>query len=347
MLRALVASATAAAFLATGCTADRPWPAHPVALASRAATTQVSTIDVLPLDLSVWTEPGFETNLEQLRAGVEANVMNIAIEALARRNYAVNAMVDWNGDWSGGNAMSRDDLLATVSSLGHYGAAAEAHPGQLPTPFLPARLGTRTGSDATLYVGGWSYVAGPHDSGPSVGEVLLIGLLVVTVVAIIAVAASGSKSGKSHGKTPKTGGAHDGKFVPVGGGHTDRAPVVIGRSSAGHAGRLFSASRGNEHVGAAHLGLHVAADVVDAFGRAAIEAGAETADWAMDDSLPHDGADSVMYLEMTLVDNRTGLALWHAHQTFPADAKSAKDTARVARIMTSLLPTREVQTAAR
>jgi hypothetical protein len=47
-----------------------------------------------------------------------------------------------------------------------------------------------------------------------------------------------------------------------------------------------------------------------------------------------------MYLAMTLVDNHTGLVLWHAHQQFPADATSAADTARVARTVLQLLPSR-------
>ena len=47
-----------------------------------------------------------------------------------------------------------------------------------------------------------------------------------------------------------------------------------------------------------------------------------------------------MYLEMTLVDNHTGLALWHAHQLFPANAASPEETARAARTMLALLPGR-------
>jgi hypothetical protein len=47
-----------------------------------------------------------------------------------------------------------------------------------------------------------------------------------------------------------------------------------------------------------------------------------------------------MYLEMTLVDNRTGLALWHARQAFPASADDAAETVRAARTMLSLLPAR-------
>ena len=338
MLRTLVASATATAFLATGCGADRPWPAHPVAFASQsfARQGQVSTIDVLPLDLALWTEPGYAVDLDELRGGAEVNVMNAALETLAKRNYAVNAMIDWNGDFAGGSALSKDDLLATVSSLGHYGATAAEHPGQLPQPFLPARLGTTTGSDATLYVGGWSYVAAPREStGDQIVEGIVVGLLILSVVAIIAAVAGGGKSGgKSHGGSSSHG-------------HAPSVPSTAGHGSGGHVSgghHVFTASRGVEHV---HVGgaARAATNMADAFGNLALELAVTPPDWGEDPALPHEGAASQMYLEMTLVDNHTGVVLWHAHQTFPACAQSAGDTARVAHTMLSLMPPRAVQTA--
>jgi hypothetical protein len=86
---------------------------------------------------------------------------------------------------------------------------------------------------------------------------------------------------------------------------------------------------------------------IDAFGRTAIDLAVSVPDWSEDPALPPDTAESQMYLEMTLVDNHTGLALWHAHQTFPASAASASETARVARTMLSTLPERASTTAAR
>jgi hypothetical protein len=61
-------------------------------------------------------------------------------------------------------------------------------------------------------------------------------------------------------------------------------------------------------------------------------------DWGEDPSLPDDGSESQMYLEMTLVDNHTGQTLWHARQAFPADATKAADTARAAKLMLRHLP---------
>src|SRR5262249_38975368 len=141
VLRSLIAAATAAAFLATGCAADRPWPQHPVTVSTQAFATQgeIRTIDVLPLDLQLWAEPGYEVDLARVRDGTEVNLMSVALDTLAHRNYALGAVIDWNGDFPGGSALTRDQLVATVSALSRYGAAAAEHPGQLPIPFLPAR----------------------------------------------------------------------------------------------------------------------------------------------------------------------------------------------------------------
>ena len=43
---------------------------------------------------------------------------------------------------------------------------------------------------------------------------------------------------------------------------------------------------------------------------------------------------------MTLVDNRSGQVLWHAHQKFPASAASKDDVNRVVRTMLASLPAR-------
>lgn len=323
VLRSIVAAATAASFLATGCAADRPWPQQPVAVSTHFATQgQIATIDILPLDLQLWAEPGYEVDLARVRDGTEVNLMSVAIDALARHNFALGATIDWNGNFSGGNALGRDDLLATISSLSRYGTVAAEHPGQLPPPFLPVRLGNATGADATLYVGGWGYVAKPRDStGDQVAQGIVIGLLIISVVAIIAILAS-----KSHG-----GGGHGGH-----GGHGGGGGGAAGKAMHG----AFTASRGAQHV---HRAARAAEGVVDAFGRVAFDIAISSPDWGENPALPHEGGDSQMYLEMTLVDNRTGFALWHAHQTFPASAASATDTARVARTMMALLPSRASQ----
>src|SRR6185436_18117391 len=118
------------------------------------------------------------------------------------------------------------------------------------------------------------------------------------------------------------------------GGHASHG----GGSSATHG--AVTASRGVEHI---HHGRSIGSGLADAFGRTAIDIALSSPDWGEDPALPHDGGESQMYLEMTLVDNHTGLALWHAHQIFPASAASAADIARAARTMLNLLPGRTSQ----
>ena len=269
MFRTLVATATTTTFLAAGCAGGRPWPARPVAVSTAAFATsgEIATIDVLPLDLQLWVEPGVGDDPSGLREGAEVNLMGVALETLARRNYALGATIDWNGNFPGGNALTRDDLQATVGSLAHYGATAAQHPGQLPVPFLPARLGTATGADATLYVGGWSYVASHREStGDKIAEGIAIGLVVVAVVAIVAIILgdhhghSGGHGGGGHSSAggSSTSGGHSGGGS--GGGGVAGAAGKVG----GHSG--FTASRGAEHL---HGGLGTAGKVADAFGRTA------------------------------------------------------------------------------
>jgi hypothetical protein len=315
VLRPLIAVLTTIALL-TGC-AGRPWPTAPVALSAQTFTSggDIATIDVLPLDLHLWAEPGYEGDLERLRAGAEVNIMGAAFDALSRHDYAIGGTLDWSGAVPGGQALSHDDLVATVDSLSRYGATAAQHPGQLPVPFLPVRLGTATGADATLYVGGWGYVARPREStGEQVAKVVVIGLVIISVIAIVAMIASKSK-GKSHGGS--------------GNGHIRN----FGRGG----GQALSASRG---IGHARTSSTIGRGLVDAFGRIALDVAVSVPSWSEDPALPHEGEASQMYLEMTLVDNRTGLALWHSRQIFPASAASASDTARVARTVLGSLPHR-------
>lgn len=324
VFRAFIALFTTIAVLGSGCAGDRPWPAHPVAVASRELTSQraITTIDVLPLDLQMWAEPGFEINLTDLRAAAELNIMNVALAALARGHYTTGALIDWNGDYPGGTAMSRDELVATVSALSGYGAAAAHSPGALPVPYLPARLGSQTGADATLYLGGWSYVTRPRESVASqILAGVAIALVVLTVVVLIAAITSD--------KSPKRNKARA--------DHRAGSTGKLGRHPA------FSASRGIEQV---RHRSRPAPGVVDAFGRTFVHVGLHALDWGVDPALPHDGGEAQMYLEATLIDNRTGIALWHARQTFPANAVSAQDTARVARAMLDALPGRDEALAA-
>lgn len=350
--RPLAATVTAALFLATGCGADRPWPTRPYAVTAQsfAQQTQVATIDILPLDLQMWAQKDYSVNLDELRGMAEVNLMNTALDTLTKRNYAIGAMIGWDGASNQQSVLSKDDLMATLGSLGTYGQAVEEHPNIMPTPFLPARLGVTTGSDATLYVGGWSYVAKKKDSGSDIGEAILVGLLIISVVAIIAIAldSKSSKSSKSGGHKGSSGGSKTASAphrVDHRGGVT--VPVIGGTNGGSHHGGRVDSIVGSttrvHHTGGFRT-ARVGGAMLDAFGRTAVDLAIEAPDWS-EDAAPSNEDQPETYLEMTLVDNHTGNVLWHAHQVFPASAESAKDMARVARTMMAKMPPRLLQTA--
>jgi len=280
----------------------------------------VRSVDVFPLDLQLWADPGVQA--DQVRNLAETRIMGTALETLAHHDIGTT-QIDWNGDAKTGNVMSKDDLLATIDSLAGYGAQASDSPRQLPIPYLPARLGNATGSDATLYIGGWAYVAKDNDSsvGSDIATGILIAVAVIAVVGIIAMATKSSKSSGSHEHGSSSGGSTSsgggGSHVAVSAGHPSFAPPHIHGSQAAPAFDVTD----------------VALNTLDAFGHVAAET--SRPDWSLVE--PHDG-ESQMYLEMTLVDNGNGTVLWHARQKFPAGANHPDQVARVTRMLLASMP---------
>jgi hypothetical protein len=348
VIRSLLASLTITALLGAGCTAaDRPWPAYPVAAASLALTPSapIETIDILPLDLELWADPMSDVDLDGAQHTAESGIMSLVLRELGLHHYKVAAQIDSFGFYDGGTALSNDDLHATLDSLARYGEIAAGAPGRLPLPYLPARLGTVTGADATLYIGGWGYI-GSQTQDDADGSDSSVGLAaffaaVAAVVVIAEVASSHdhkqSKSTSHKSSSPAshrtTGGTSYGGIGSIGrGGGT----ASTGGTGGGHTGIAI----GHSHL---HHGLHLVAGAIDAFGRAvgdtAITASSGP-DWSDDPTLPHDGGESRLYLEMTLVENLTGRVLWHAHQEFPASADQADEIERATRTMLDALPGR-------
>ena len=308
---ALVASCA----LLYGCAT--PWPqAVSVADPAFARRAQpIASVDVLPVDLQLWADDPSRGDPDALRASAETDLVSATTAALMQHGYAVRALIDWQGDYDapgGGRALAYtpDALAATIDALSSYGSEASQHAG-LPVPYLPAHLGDATHSDATLYVGGWSFVGDDTSNGTKVAEYVAIAVVIIIVVAI-AIAASKSHGGGGHGGGG--GGAH-----AAGGGH---AGVSMGRFHGG-----------GFHAPTAHV-IGAIARTADAFGRIAA-ASADRPDWY--DEAPHDG-HSQMYVEMTLVDNHTGLVLWHARQQFPASAADHGDVQRVIASLVATLP---------
>jgi hypothetical protein len=353
-VRSVIAIVVASALV--GCGPHWPEKATTVTSPSFAKhANPITTVDVLPLDLEMWAEPGMAADIDQLRSSAEAKLMNTAFDTLASRSYAIGAVMDWNGDTSVGNALAKDDVQPTVAALARYGEAAQAHPGSLPVPYLPARLGTSTKSDATLYIGGWSYVADHHAStGEKIVEGVVIGLVVIAAIGIVYLAAealskNGSHSSSSSSSGSSAGGVHDhraaigGNDPPVVRDHRnggDSGIDIVLRDHRGGGGGGGVHVDGGETHSSSHVDVDLAADtamrVVDAFGRE-MEVLTSHPDWEEAPNAPHSG-ESQMYVEMTLVDNTTGLVLWHTHQIFPANAADGGDVQRVAQTLLASLP---------
>jgi hypothetical protein len=298
MTRTIAALACAGALLGCG---GPSWP-RPVAVADPrlvARSTRVATVDIVPVDLAVLLGTGQSVEPEQLRATSEAQIMTDAIAALEGRGFTVGALVDWNGDVTGrGNVMAKSELRASVGAMSRYGAATQ--PGMLPAPLLPARLGAVTGSDATLFVSGWSFVAAPHVSTANkVAAGITLGLVSVAVIGTAAVVGAAIEH-QAGGRACRHGFEHAVTHVI--------APEAL-------------------HPGA-QLTVEATLAMTDAFARVVLE--------PSDAEIPQTGP-SQTYLAMTLVDNRTGRALWHTHQVFPA---SPREIARAARTLLASLPSR-------
>jgi hypothetical protein len=311
------------------------WPTPTTITSPQLAATPIRSIDILPLDLEVWTHAGSDRHPDEVRTSAEVRIVGATTDTIRQRGYAVGAVMDWTGSYAAPGdapsiALEQAELVATLDSLASYGSAVSAttkvptryrtsH--ELPFPYLPVRLGERTGADATLYIGGWGFIGKEPDHAATVALVI-IG--VVLIVGIIAIAAASSRSNKGGDRSVADGVASAGRGV---------ARVVAS------AGRVAAKTT----LKAGEIAVHHAGDIaqlVDAFGHSSthltLVAGGRP-EYAEDPKLPREGKPQ-LYLEMTLVDNRSGVALWHAQQRFPANAARPDQVARAARSLIATLP---------
>ncbi|MEM9490871.1 MAG: hypothetical protein AAGC55_17115 [Myxococcota bacterium] len=301
----------------------------------------VHTVDLLPLDVQVWTGPNQSVAPEEASQQLYTVATGVLDTELARRGYHVTAQIGWDGSYQapGGHitsALSPEELHRTAYAMSGYGhAVAESRKGLL-VPYLPHRLGVATGSQGTLYVGGWAYVG--HDDRESQGAKVAKGVaivLLIAVVIVIAIAAldkGGGKGGGGGGSGVARAAGGAGKAVAQAGSAVTRGLSTMGRAVA----PLMR--------GVAHGTAEVMTEMMfagDALGRSGthIEIYSGRPDYFEEKSTPKDGP-SRMHLEMTLIDNATGIALWHARQTFPANATKVKDVREVFTRMLATLPAR-------
>jgi hypothetical protein len=294
----------------------------------------VYTVDILPPDIQVWTHDGSAAAPEDLAARLDLEMRGAVVPTLARRGYQVLAQLEWDGSYLGhdGNvrqAMASEHLGVTAYSLSGYGHAVDAAQQGLLVPYLPHRLGRATGADTTLYIGGWAYVGKPYENkGAKIAKGIAIGLLVVAVVAIVIIALD--KGGKGIGGPAGAVG----KAAAGAGRAATRVAVTAGRAMT-HA--LHPALRTSARV-VPRLARDML-DLADAFGHVDthvyIYGGRPS--YYEDKRTPKKG-HSRMLLEMTLVDNHTGMVLWHTRQLFPAHATRGAQVRKALASMLATLP---------
>jgi hypothetical protein len=303
------------------------------------SVTRIRTIDILPADVQIWAHDGSDKTPAEIAERFDAEVAGRLSGLLARRGYHVASHIDWQGRFLSARgleaqAMAQRSVAETTFALSGYGVAVEraGSPAQL-APHLPAPLGAVTGSDATLYVGGWSYSG---KDGMSNGKKALIAVGIVLIVAVVVVAVL------SDGKVGGLGGV--GKAAA---GAGKGAARVAGRAVGGVGRVALHAARGTTRVmaemakGMAHadVNIHISADSVDCFGRHDTHADwyAGRPDYYEQPATPKRGKSSSL-LEMTLIDNRRGVVLWHARQKFPANPARSDHVQKMLRGLVASLP---------
>jgi hypothetical protein len=326
---AVVAVAVSAAFLAA---CGHTWPKTTPSAADpqfAARHRAITTIDILPVDVEAWTHPGAKRTPDQLRLESEADLLGAAANELLSRGYLVDTTIGWDGTYvtpegATAAALTPAELFATVESLSTYGLAVQ-QTNRLPPPFLPARLGAASGADATLYIGGWTFAGNDRTTGGKIVEGILIGVAIVGIIAIIAMAAKDS------------GGL--GNL----GGKVAHGAIRVASSAARVALRAGNATLHLVKDVAQATGdlLEPTVHVLDAFGRSnthiTVFSGPRPPVWSERPEAPKKG-HSRTYLELTLVDNHSGLVLWHARQQFPTHAGSGPKAEKIVRSLMSSLP---------
>lgn len=312
------------------------------------SVSRVRTIDVLPSDVQIWTHSKAKISAPEIAQDFDGQVVGLLSGMIARRGYQVAAHVDWNGRYLSkrgleAQAMEPQQVAETAFALSGYGVALERTDlgtADVP-PHLPHRLGEVTGSDATLYVGGWAYAG---KDGMSTGSKVLLGVGIALVAVVVVVAVIAALDGKGGGGG--LGGL--GKGVAKGVAGVGKGAAKVAGRAVGGIGRVaVHAARGTTRVMAhmakgmanSNIQIHIDADAIDCFGRADthVDWYAGRPDYYEQQATPKKGR-SASLIEMTLVDNRRGVVLWHARQRFPGNPSKPEQVDKMLKSLVASLP---------
>lgn len=289
------------------------------------AHQQYTTVDIVPIDIQFATSKKHRGNAQSIFENTIATIESSAFQKLTSRGKVVQQL-NWDGSFrqQTSAAVSPEVISDTVASLSAYGAAVNTQKQLIPA-YLPHRLGTTSNSDATLYVGGWTFVGKKDGSntGKTVLAVIAVALIVVVIAAVAAKALSKSSGGKSSSvKTPRSRNSGTSMRNITGA----KRPTVAGKitETARGGSRSFSGFGPRRGVN------------LNVFFDAAVAADSHVSYYGQRPAYKpaNQGKKSRMYLEATLVSNKNGSVLWHAQQKFPAHAANANE---VEKAMTKLL----------
>lgn len=166
--------------LTAGCWAA---PVTQVDPAFASGAISVRTVDVLPVDVEVFSDPADGDRWASLPATTASVIGRLVAARLDEAGYTIASEQGWEGGQADGREpRSSAELQAISDGLAGYagdGRGASTRPRSLE---LPRPLATTSTADASLYVGGWIW------TGPHVGWLdVVVGVLdVATVVATVA-----------------------------------------------------------------------------------------------------------------------------------------------------------------
>src|SRR5262249_44164705 len=82
----------------------------------------VSSVDILPIDVTVATYPEADTTAQELAPRVVGAIRDATVATLANRGYRLGAAIDWDGschlpDGTRVTAMTTDELVGTADAF--------------------------------------------------------------------------------------------------------------------------------------------------------------------------------------------------------------------------------------
>ncbi|MBI4511898.1 MAG: hypothetical protein HY698_19855 [Deltaproteobacteria bacterium] len=333
-----------------GCASSSLPAVHPVSAGAFAShQVRVQAVDLLPIDVEIAVHQDAEAQARMVADGFDRAATSAVATALGQRRYQVGAVISWDGQYlaEGGAlvlAHAPQELEGTARALAEYGQAQARYPGELLAPSLPVRLGDKTGSSATLYVGGFAY-KGPEKSGNSALKKVLIGAAIVGAVIVLVKVLKGDG-----GQIVSTAGRAAAGAGRAAARVTHATVRGVGRAT-GHLlhgiGHAMSPVHGDVYVNvnANVVGSGPPPQTTMATPPGASPAVAPPRPFPAEPAPPAERPrprldETHMLIEMTLVDNSSGQVLWHARQVFKADPSKPEHVSKVMKHMLASLPER-------